>query len=74
MSRYKFICEECSEPTWLSARERTRASGMKCSSCGCRWLVPSKRSMAKDNIPAFNDIKRKFDEELEDKRKGLDPE
>jgi DNA-directed RNA polymerase subunit RPC12/RpoP len=74
MARYKYQCLECKEFTWFSARERTRSSGMRCSCCGSRILEPSKHSYANNNIAAFHDIKRDFDETLDEKRKGLKPE
>lgn len=56
--RYKFVCEDCNEATWFNNRERTRSAGMQCSYCGSRHLVPSKKSLAKNNLPIFHDLKR----------------
>ena len=69
--KYKYICEECQEPTWFSSKERISSAGMRCSSCGCRWLVPSKASLANHNIGVFNDKKREYDATMEAKREGL---
>ena len=61
---YKYICEECGEATRFNRRERTRAAGMRCSSCGSRRLNPSPHSKANDAIGDLHDKKREYDERM----------
>lgn len=62
--RYKYICLDCGEATWFDCRERTRAAGIQCKYCGSRRLEPSKKSLARQNIPVFHDLKRAYDERV----------
>jgi len=55
--KYKYICYDCKGATCFSARERTQAAGMQCRHCGGRMLDPSPKSLAKDNIATFHDLK-----------------
>lgn len=55
--RYKYICEDCNEPTWLSARERTSRFKPRCSNCGSPWIVPSKASKGPEKTAEWNEAK-----------------
>ena len=68
---YKYICDECGEATCFTRQERTQAAGMQCRFCGCRRLEPSKASHAKHNMPIFHELKREYDEKVEEKQKGI---
>lgn len=72
MARFKYLCEECQEHTWFNARERTRASGMQCSSCGSRHLVPSKASTSKVRLQEHKEAKG-IREEITEKKTGRVP-
>lgn len=56
--RYKYVCEECNEETWLGYRERNSRFKPRCSSCGSLWLIPSKASVASDRIAEAKDAKK----------------
>lgn len=70
MARYKYICDECGEATFLNARERTRRAGMQCQFCGCRRLEPSRCSEARTVLPAHHDIKMRQDA-ISDAKMGI---
>ena len=69
---YKYICEECEEPTFFSRQERISAAGMRCGSCGSRYLNPSKRLNANHNIPLMHNFKLDYDARKEELQAGME--
>jgi hypothetical protein len=43
---FKYICGDCGEATFLSARRRTSRSAPRCAACGSTRLDPSEWSIA----------------------------
>jgi len=50
--RFKYVCDECGEHTWLTNRDRERSAACRCSYCGSLRINPTKKSTASQKISA----------------------
>lgn len=50
--RFKYVCGECGENTWLTNRDRGRAAACRCEHCGSLRINPTKKSTASQKIAA----------------------
>jgi len=46
----KFICDECGDATFFSARERQKKSRPQCRWCGSYSIFPAPKSLVKEEI------------------------
>ena len=51
---FAYICEDCQEKTFLSARERSSRFRPRCSFCGSAHLHSSPRSIAPERMDAIS--------------------
>jgi hypothetical protein len=58
--KFKYVCEDCNEETWLDCKDRNSRFRPRCISCGSLSLIPSKKSTAKKKIADFDVAKIDF--------------
>jgi len=66
-----YRCGECRERQLTTARERTRASGLRCAACGSRWMAPSQAG--EKRLTEHDDLKRVTDAQQDAKRGVSNP-